>query len=72
LISVGKKETELASALARARWSDVSPEDRADHARTMANARWDKTTPEARSAAARAAVKARWDAVRAAKQKRKP
>jgi len=60
LRSMGKKETALASALARARWSNATAEERAENSRQLAAARWENSTPEERKAAATAAAKARW------------
>ena len=59
--SMGKKESEAAAALGRARWKDVPPEERIAHSGMMLEERWKDKTPQERSAAASAAAKARWE-----------
>lgn len=69
--NVGKKESEVFSALARARWAKATPEDRAQNSRNLLKARWEGSTPEERSAAASAAAKARWAKAKKAKKAEK-
>jgi hypothetical protein len=67
---VGKRESEFAAYLARTRWKDATPEERAENSRRLTEARWKNTTPQERSAAASKAAKARWAGKKKAAPKR--
>ena len=61
-MGVGKKESEAAAALSRARWKKATPAERRLNTLRLAEARQKSTTPEERSEIARKAALARWTA----------
>jgi hypothetical protein len=65
---MGKKESEAAAALGRARWKGVSKKERSEITRKAVTERHNASTPEERSAAAKKAAQARWANVKKAKK----
>lgn len=57
--------SEAASALSKAKWAKIPPEQRTKDASRAAQAFWNKTSPRARSKEMKRRAKVRWDRVRA-------
>jgi hypothetical protein len=68
---MGKKESEAAASLGRARWKKVPANERSAHAEMMLHERWKNKSEEERKAAATAAANARWSKARNAGNKGK-